>query len=180
MNAVQALTTLIKNNVIITASTLKGRNSIKLVEEEGNYGLTIIGCPNDAIAIKCDKFPEPNAFFRGKYGECKRADRAIISSEKECIILFELKKVNKYAQNSDVIDQLKGARCVLDYCNFIIYRFLGVKDVFSNYKERYFKSIQKGSQKRSFNLSVDAYINNLPERFEKINDKTIEFNKLIK
>ena len=180
MNAVQALTTLIKSNVIIPATTLKGRNCIKLVEEEGSYGLTILGCPNDVIAIKCDKFPEPNSFFIGKNGECKRADRVIISSERECIIVIEMKKVNKHASNSDVIDQLKGARCVLDYCNFVIYRFLGVRNVFSNYKERYFKSVQKGSQKRPFILSSNPYINNMPDRFDKIKDKTIEFCKLIK
>ena len=180
MNAVQAITALIKENVIISANIQKGKNYIKLDEEKENYGLMVVGCPNDAIAIKCDMFPEPNAVFRGKYGECKRADFIIISSEKECIIVLELKKANKHVREDDVILQLKGARCVLDYCNSVIYRFLGKEDVLSNYKERYFKSVQKGSKKRPFNLKISPYVNDLPDRFDKISEKSIEFNKLVK
>jgi hypothetical protein len=67
------------------------RNQLILSEPGLDYKVTIRDMPEkyEAIAIKSDKFTSPGAVFKGKNGECKRSDYAIVvNTDKKKVIVY--------------------------------------------------------------------------------------------
>ena len=148
MSAVNALKKLLVDDVVVYPTKVGGNSCI--LHEEEKYSYKIRSVPNDSIAFKSDKFPNTKeVFFSGEKNECKRADYVLVSDSKRTVMIFELMQ-SKIKTNEEVIAQLKGARCILDYCASISSAFLNEKDIFADYDYRYYKVVFGMSQKRSF------------------------------
>lgn len=84
------------------------------------YEVRITKVPEEAIALKVDKFPAPEHIFKGSQGECKRADFLIIIDG--VMVFIELQKSNDKSEK-EIICQFKGAQCFVDYCRGIGEKF---------------------------------------------------------
>ncbi len=89
--------------------------------EKDLYSVVIKGLPEEgsAIVLKIDNFPAPSKIFKGSKGECKRADFVIItnSGNKKIIVFIEMKAKSKSTTEKlqHIVEQLKGAQCVIKY-----------------------------------------------------------------
>ncbi|WP_287241008.1 MULTISPECIES: hypothetical protein [unclassified Okeania] len=99
------------------------KNIVKLTEVD-NYKVTIRRMPDDdeVIVIKVDAFRAPKEIFQGTKGECKRADFVIIAdtiNKGKFILCIEMKGGKKTSKEKEIIQQLKGALCFVEYCQAI-------------------------------------------------------------
>jgi hypothetical protein len=149
MSDIAILKEMIKENLTVSlVEQQEGTHfnySVTLTETQENYSVTINGMPkpNEVIVINADKFEALRKVFNGSKGECKRADFVIIAhTDTEKIIVFiEMKK--KKDSKKTIIQQLKGAKCLVAYCqeigkvfwnqhNFLDayqYRFIGIDHI---------------------------------------------------
>ena len=139
MNDITILRDLLKEDVLARVrQSPEDGNSIGL-EEEGDQGYTlkVTGTPNDAIALKTDKFPPPKHVFNNTKHECKRADYVIITSGKMngWIIYIEMKRSK--GSPCDIRRQLHGAKCVVAYCCAIVQEFWCEREFLKGYHERF-------------------------------------------
>ncbi|CAN2041057.1 hypothetical protein GMMP15_260015 [Candidatus Magnetomoraceae bacterium gMMP-15] len=93
-------------------------------EDHKGYSVVIRNMPENAVVIKADAFPSPSKIFSNSRGECKRADFVIITNiekrARNLIIFIEIKK-GKGGSEKEIIQQLKGAQCVVAYCRSIVW-----------------------------------------------------------
>lgn len=160
------------------------RNYVELYEPQSdNDCVKIYGLPDDIIVIKADKFPSPAAIFRGKNGESKRADYILISEEKKCVIFLEMKKTTD--SQKEIVLQLKGAQCVMKYCQEVGISFWDKLDFLNGYKHRFVSvchtSIHKTKTRQNQSreeISINAQHRN-PNFIIKISfPNHVEFNKI--
>ena len=151
-----------------------GKHCIKL-NESSDYFVTINNVAEIAIAIKTDNFPDLKNFFNccSDIGQCKRADFVVVTDKK--LIFIELCKGKKQAK--EVVQQLKGAQCVIEYCRNIGSKFYDYDSFLQDYSS-YFVSFSKiGSNKKT--IKITKGINNNPDKFLKINSpNNMQFNQL--
>lgn len=99
-----------------------GKYYMELNEGKGETGYTIklLNPPEDTIAIKADMLPALTGIFQNSKGECKRADFVIIAMDNKnyWLIYIELKR-GKNDREWEIIQQLQGAACFIDYCRSI-------------------------------------------------------------
>lgn len=177
MNIGKSLDELLKPSAIIPLKKEYEKNYCILNEADSDYQLTIKHLPDDAIVIKCDEFTSPKSFFNNNKMECKRADYAIVLIEKKMILYIELKRSKKSTTNPEIVAQLKGAKCVINYCACILTHFWGENDL-DKYQDRYYKYINKNTNKRpSREAKLDE--NYTPEAARKISKETIFLKELI-
>ncbi len=130
-----------------------------------------------------DTFRAPTTIFQGNRGECKRADFVIIAdtvNKGKFIVCIEMKGGKKTSKEKEIIQQLKGAQCFVDYCQAIGKSFWKKGDFLDDYKYRFvsFKNI-KISKKPTQSKSKDD-IHDTPENMLKISSPDyIQFNHLI-
>ena len=156
MSAVNALKTILVDDVIVPLKKEYNKSCCILPEEQEEYSYKIRSVPDDLLAFKIDKFPNTGrAFFSGGNNECMKADYALVSDSEKIIMILELMK-SKIKTNKEVVAQLKGAKCILDYCASISSAFLGKSDIFAGYTYRYYKVVFGMSQKRPFNQGQKA------------------------
>lgn len=134
--------------------------------DEKLYEFELSQIPEDSIVIKCDTFPnlgeDGSKFFKGDNGECKRADYVLISESEKVIMLFEFKKSNKSSTKKDKCLQLKGAKCVVDYCKIIAESFLGTRNIFDGFQYKYYIIYHTFSRKIP-HLAIDLPSNFTPD-----------------
>ena len=178
MSAMNALKVLLVNHVMIDLAKEYGKSCCSLVEPEAGYCLTIRFVPEDAIVFKCDSFPNTGeVFFNGRSGECKRADYVLVSESEKVIMIFELQKSNRKTAH-EITAQLKGAKCIVDYCESISSEFLGMHDIFCGFTYRYYKSINTAPRKRAFGKE-EKPANQTPETARIIPGSSIPFDFLM-
>ena len=117
-----------------------GKKKVTLREPPpADYSVTIHGMPNDdqVIIIKADAFPAPKTVFIGSKGECKRADFVIIADGKKKVILCIEMKAGKGESETDIIAQLKGAKCFVAYCREIGQLFWNKPNFLKDYEYRF-------------------------------------------
>ncbi|MDM8566674.1 hypothetical protein QUF74_13610 [Candidatus Halobeggiatoa sp. HSG11] len=168
-----------------------GRKKVKLHEREradnDSYTVEIQQIPPDSVVIKTDKFPPPREIFNDIKGVCKRADFVIIThttikqKPKNLIIFIELKR-GKTDLEASIIQQLKGAQCVIAYCRSIGQEFWQQQNFLNpdEYESR-FVSIRNISvnKKTTIKPNPDG-VHNRPEYMLKINSPNyLEFKRLI-
>jgi len=140
MNDFELLEKLFGDKLIKSKEGEYGKPRIELKETNSklNYSITIQQTPQDAIAIKTDRFPDLRHFFNcsSDAGQCKRADFVIFADKK--LIFIELCKGKKLKK--EVVQQLKGAQCVIEYCRSIGNKFYNCKSFLEEYSP-YFVSI---------------------------------------
>ena len=115
-------------------------SSAKLSEPQAkDHSVVIEGIPGDAVIIKADQFPPPRRFLKGSKDERRRADYVIISESEKKIVYIELKMSLPYGERREsiVTNQLRGARCVVAYCQEMGRMFWGKGKFLSGYKDCY-------------------------------------------
>jgi len=165
-------------------STKYQKKIVKLTEDSDNYTVTIHGMPDDdeVIVIKVDTFRAPKEIFQGTKGECKRAYFAIIANtiEKGKFILFIEMKGGKNTSEGEIIQQLKGAQCFVEYCQAIGKSFWEKRDFLDNYKYLFLSIKNIKMPKSKTRYESKANIHDTPEKMLKINSPHyIQLNHLI-
>lgn len=158
-------------------------------DPKNSYSVTINGMPKDdeVIVIKADAFPAARKIFKGKKGECKRADFVIIvnTNTEKIILCIEMKK-NK-GENPKIIQQLTGAKCFVSYCQEIGKAFWHQHNFLDDYQYRFVSighiSISKKTT-RPYSLKTRTNSSNCihdrPDRMLKISGhNSLEFNRLV-
>lgn len=135
---------------------------VELEDRQAKTNVKIKNIPQHSIVVRADTFEFRHPVFAGSKDEGKRADFVIVSNEnaKKWMICIEIKKGN--IQRSEVTAQLRGARCVMDYCKSIgrdfwsarrflsgyEYRFVGIVDINNINKEPTHPLQSQGKHKR--------------------------------
>ncbi len=160
-----------------------------LTEDHGiNYQVPIIQVPKNTLVIKSDKFPTLKDFFQGNQGECKRADYILISDDsqqknqqknQQKFMIFIEMKAGK-AIEKEVIQQLKGAECLIAYCQKIGQLFWDSPNFLTGYEYRFVSLKHINIPKRSTREKPSPQKCDRPENMLKIySPSTLLFNRLI-
>ena len=179
-----------KDDAEILAELIKPAATVPLAEEYGKPVLTlrepqapdsvvtVRGVPADTVAIKVDVFTAPQAVFRGEQGECKRADYVLISPQNRTIVYIEVKRTRDGLE--DIVNQLKGAQCFVNYCSDIGKVFWNESDFLHGYKHRFVSIGHTSIPKRKTQVIRTATIHDSPTKLLKIDwPHHIQFNQLV-
>ena len=181
---------LIKDEALVTVKKNRhGGNFLELKEPGGGklsgYILEVLNTPEDAIAIKSDVFSSPKKIFKNTKGECKRADFVIIAKgeKKNWIIYIEMKRSN-YGSEKEIIQQLQGSRCFIDYCRTVGQTFWRESGFLEEeaYLELYVSVKNIGVDKRPSRGKRKSSLHDRPENMLKINapsKKGVQFKNLL-
>lgn len=182
MTDIEIFSAMIKPRATISTTTERERRIVKLKEpSSANSEVTIRGLPDEVLIIKSDAWPSPDTVFAGTKGECKRADFAIVASVQgaAALIFIEMKSAHT-GSRKDIVDQLAGAKCFIDYCQSIGRQFWGNREFLANTVCRFVCFVHTGSIRKSrTRITRGSGKHDEPERFLKIEwPSHIEFNKL--
>ena len=128
MSAVNLLRNKILNDKVIVPfldENESEKKSVALRDKKAGTVFIVSGLPTNSIVIKADVFPPLGNFFKSTKGETRRADFIIISETetKKWIVYIEIKKGDRSSSNKKIIQQLKGAQCVIAYCVSLVEKF---------------------------------------------------------
>ena len=141
--------------------------TVRLKEPSARSSSVVIRqVPDDAIVIRADKLKKREALFKGEKGERSCADYIIISEKKNMILYIELKAWK--AARHKIVKQLKGARCVAEYCKQVGREFWDENSFLSGYKHRYVSFSHASLVKKKMKVDDSAGKNTAPERVLKI------------
>ena len=165
---------LIKDEALVTVRKDQyGNNFLELKEhggESSGYKINVLRTPDDTVAIKSDMFPPPKRIFRNTKGECKRADFVIIAKDgrKNWIIYVELKRSNNGLEK-EIMQQLQGSRCFIDYCRTVGRTFWGKPSFLeeNDYQQRYV-SVKNISVNKRPSRITNPPLHDCPENMLKI------------
>ena len=184
----EILRDLIRDKALVTVEKDRyGKNFLVLKEpqkeNQPEYRIEILNVPNDTIAIKADSFSSPKNIFKNTRGECKRADYIIVAQNKErdLIIYIEMKLRNAGSEK-ERIQQLKGAKCLVDYCRSIGQMFWGEYEFLKDYQQLYVSVKNIGVHKKPSRETKKRSLHDQPENMLKINgvpQKKLYFRELI-
>ena len=142
MSDIAILKEMLKDSVTVTLEPNPYdiiKNQVTL--QEPDYAVIIAGMPaeSEVVVIKTDAFISPNAVFKNSKHECKRADFVIIANTNnhKVIICIELKARSTTSKEQEIIQQLKGAKCFVAYCQEIGKMFWEDNSFLNNYDYRY-------------------------------------------
>ena len=170
--------------LVLTESDEHGKGTLILKEEGGSatYSLMIRRVPDNALAIKADRFPEPR--FRGDRGERKRADFIIVAAtgKKKWIVYIEL-KAGKTPSRA-VKQQLMGAECLLAYCRAVgrtFWQQTGFLDR-REYNQRFVCVSRINVNKKPTRSKRTPAVHDTPENMLRIESPngTLQFNRLVR
>ncbi len=136
--------------------------------------------------IKRDAFSSPSTIFSNNRGECKRADFVIIANiqmkrTRNLIIFIEMKK-GKGGSEQEIIQLLKGAWCVIDYCRSIGQKFWKQESFLNpnDYDYRFVSIRDIAINKKPTRSSSPDGSHNSPEQMLKINSPHhLQFKQLV-
>lgn len=175
---------LLKDEFISNYEVNSKSSTIPLTLAETNsklpYNVKIINVPSDCILIKMDKFQGQSSLFKGNHDECKCADYCLVAASKtngNHIVYIELKHGNS---KNKVISQLKGAKCLLEYCKAVVGEYFDDKEFLNDYYEHYvcISNIQRSMKKTP--TRITSISNDTPETFLKIEGMCqVHFNRCI-
>ncbi len=187
MSDIKRINELIQDNVLVHPSRSpyqNGKSSIVL-NEGSQYAVTIHHVPTDTIAFKADFFPDVRKFFKCSKKECKRADFVIITNYDNSMgyIIFIEMKGGKGSSDIQIQHQLRGAKCIVDYCRSLVNEFWNDSEFLDSddYKQC-FVSIKDVRVNKKPTRERSRHPNNSPIHMLKIfspGKKPIYFNELI-
>ena len=166
---VEILSEMLDESALVKQRYSNNESMIELTESIGigaKYTVSIKNPPSDALVIKADSFRVVARFFKCENDECKRADFVIISAKKKKIIYIELKR-GKDKWNK-IVSQLRGAYCLIRYCQSIGMEFWGKTDFLDDYDNRYIIIRRISISKRETRITKDTESNDSPEKAMKI------------
>lgn len=183
MSDIEILREMLKQEATIAIEMESDERIIKLKESDIDQYITIHGIPENAIVIKADAFPSPNAIFQNTRFECKRADFIIVveTEIEKVIICIELKNSIKTKSQEFITQQLQGAQCLMSYCQAIGEIFWKEKNFLKNYEYRFVNILIKDiSISKQPTRPQSAKIHDHPDRMLQIGGLSkIGFNYLI-
>ncbi|BAZ02173.1 hypothetical protein NIES37_61840 [Tolypothrix tenuis PCC 7101] len=184
MSDIAILKQMIKATATVPLEAHHNKKQVKLIEPDlPSCIVTIHGMPNEdqVIVIKADAFQSPSTIFSGSKGECKRADFVIVADTdtKKVILCIEMKAKTKTSPEWEIIQQLKGAKCFITYCQKIGKEFWGEKNFLDTYVYRFVTIRNININKRTTREKItDAH--SIPEQMLKISSPNyIQFSHLI-
>ena len=174
----EVLSEMLNESVLANQRYRNNEPMIELTEFVGTkYTVSIKNPPSDALVIKADSFPAVDRFFKCKNDECKRADFVIISAMKKKIVYIELKR-GKDKWNK-IVNQLRGAHCLIQYCQSIGMEFWGKSDFLVGYGNRYISIRHISIPKRTTRITKGFKSNDSPEKAMKIDwPGVIQFDQI--
>lgn len=181
MSAVDLLREKILNDRVIVPlvdGTVAEKKSVVLCEEKAGTVFTVRGLPANSIVIRADEFPETKCFFKNTEGEASRADFIIISDEdktKKWIIYIEIKKGDSN-DCEKIVQQFKGAQCVMAYCTSVVENFHNISEFLKPYKPRFVRikdpNVNKQPNKQPTRRPTNKReIHNTPDKMLKIRNR---------
>jgi hypothetical protein len=181
MTDIELLDQMVKDEAKVVLEDRNGKQYVVLNEPQCPSGsVTIAGMPDNAIVIKADSFKAPDSIFKGEKGECKRADFVIVadSGQKKVILCIEMKY--RKGKPSEIVQQLRGTRCLLSYCQEIGKVFWDKKDFLKGYVYRFISIGNLSISKQKTRIDRQPAIHDRPELMMKIDwpNSRIEFNLL--
>ena len=183
VNDIQILQEMLNPNLQVMLQPEQGRPSVELTDSQAGTTVEIKGLPSDSIVIRAEDFKNPLTIFNGSKGERKRADFVIVAnheSERKWIICLETKGGNK--TRTEVVQQLKGAYCFVNYCRCIGKSFWEYEEFLDGYQYRFVSVVRLNdpSKRRTENFYYTEKLHDRPEGFLKISRIfSIHFSKLI-
>ena len=189
MSDFDILRDLIRDAVLASVECEYKKKTIVLEEsgdqQQSAYSLKIRNVPDDFIAFKVDAFPAPKSIFKDDKGECKRADFVVIASNDKVnwIVYIEMKGGN-LGSEKEIVQQLRGARCLVAYCRAIGREFWQEPTFLAekNYRQRFVSVKNIRISKRSTRPRPESGQHDTPENMLKINGPAngrLQFNKLV-
>lgn len=179
MTDLEILKELIKDSALVMTRRGSKRYSADLEEPKNERSkVTIDGIPEDSLIFRADMWPDPSSIFKGEKGECSRADFILIAFEDDesYIVYIEMKGGSETERKR--IHQLKGARCLIDYCTSIAREFWESRGFLKDAKHRYV-SVKTGSSRKRPTVNKSE-CNDTPDRMLKISSgSAIRFKQLI-
>lgn len=152
----------------------------KVTEIRVISSVTVRDLPNQVFVFRADAFPQPQALFKEECAHArKRADFILLANEpgKKRIVYIEMKR-SKDSENG-IIAQLKGAACIMDYCNSVLKRFWGSDTCFVDFEER-FVSLSDTMGKKTTRPDRNAPLHNTPDRLLKLKGHSFTYQELIR
>lgn len=188
MGDVDILRELINDEALAPIESSNNKNTLTLKEgrnyPQSEYTVKIHGAPDDIIAIKADHFPPPRKIFKGVKGECKRADYVVVArtDRRNWIIYIEMKGRSS-GSRSEIVQQLKGAKCLVAYCRAIGQAFWGQREFLkeSDYEQRFISIKDTRLDKKQTREELRAARHDKPENMLKLkrpSGSKLQFNQL--
>ena len=180
MNDIEILREMLVSDAQVPLQQEEGRPpSVQLTDTQSGTTVKIKGLPHDSIVIRAEDFEDPLTVFKGSKGERRRADFMIVSNDtKKWIICIETHD-SDHKGRAEVIDQLKGALCFVNYCKCIGQEFWLEKEFLDGYEHRFIYMAYASIDKRSTHPNTPRSLGNRPENYLKISGKSHHFSKLI-
>ncbi len=183
-----------KEATVLPGKNPYGKAEVTLEEPrnttKNNYSLKITKIPDEIVIIKADKFPSPNNFFMGNKGERKRADYIVVAQagNKNWILHIEMKSsAGGNLNNKEIVQQLKGAQCLVAYCRAIGREFWQEPKFLEekNYQQCFvcITDIKTSMGKTPTRIPPKSVLHNTPENKLRIktHGKTrLQFNELVR
>lgn len=144
------------------------------------YDVNLKDLPDDTLILQTDRFPQPDKILNCQHKQeiCKRADYVVVNESE--MIFIELKQSK--GDSKRIINQLRGAQCVMDYCLAVGKRVFNRPSFLEQAtKKPHFVSIERISvQKRNFKQSATRNPNSTPETMLKLKGgNTLRYKQLL-
>jgi len=184
MSDIVILKEMIISTATVSLESYHDKKKVVLKEPPpADYAVTIHGMPEDdeVIVIKADSFTAPKAIFANSKHECKRADFIVVAEtdEKKVIICIEMKACNG-GTATEIIQQLKGAKCFVTYCQEIGQEFWDQQNFLNDYEYRFVSIRHISISKRPTRPSTLKDVHDRPDKMLKITSpKGLQFNHLV-
>lgn len=179
MNDIQILQEMLSCNSKVPLQHAHDKSSVVLKDKKSGASATIIGLPQDSIVIRAEDFENPLTIFDGSKGECKRADFVIISNDSNKWVVCIETQSGDWKARKEVIEQLKGALCFVNYCKCIGKTFWLEEEFLDGYQYRFVSMVYTSSHKRKTRPKRPSTWYSNPDNFRKARGKFHHFNDLI-
>lgn len=138
VNDIEILQEMLSCKAQVPLQQEQGSTYVELTDKQATTNVKIEEIPHNSIVIRADAFEFKSPVFAGSKNERRRADFVIVANEdtKKWIICIEIKRGNIRERN-EVIAQLRGARCIMDYCTSVGREFWGTKGFLQGYEYRF-------------------------------------------
>lgn len=185
MDDMDILRELINDEALALVESSNNKNVITLKEinngSQPEYTVKIHGAPDDIIVIKADRFPPSRKIFKGEKGECKRADYVIIArTDKQNWIIYIEMKGGKYGLHREIVQQLKGAKCLIAYCRAIGQAFWDQRNFLkeNDYEQRFISIKNIRLAKKQTRMKKGSALHDKPENMHRLDRSRLQFNEL--
>jgi len=127
----------------------------------------IRGLPERSLVIKVDACPAPDSIFNGTKHECRRADYVIVAEQNgQTVVIFIELKTGTSSRRWEIVRQLMGARCFVEYCKAIGRHFWQARDFLEAAEQRFVRfSDRRSMLKRPSRPSRTKCLHNQPDDF---------------